>query len=81
MVKLITTIEVEATSLIKSIRKFKERRKQQYTSDEEIDPEESAYMKKKTTNSLEKIGNLEKEIKQISNRIRTLSQPLTEDDM
>lgn len=81
MVKLITTIEIEAVSLIKSIRKLKEKRKQQYSSDEEIDPEETAYMKKKTTNSLEKIGNLEREIKQICNRIGTLSQCLNEDDI
>ena len=96
MVQLIVAIEREAKNLMLTIRKFKKMKKKDLREEDEDeenengrskaeDEEEERISRHKVSTSLDKIGCLEKEIKQICSRITNLNQCVNvdsdEDDM
>ena len=82
MVQLIGAIETEAANLMVSIKKYKRQKtKGQVDSDEEDPPVKSkgSVVRHKTSNSIEMIGCLENEIRQICHRISSLNQRVNAD--
>jgi len=86
-------IESEAKNLMGTIRKYKEKRKRKSeinsSDDEDLENTENSSQKceeskkkhkHKASTSLEKIGFLEKEIKQICSRIGSLNQCLHDEN-
>ena len=83
MVQLIAAIECETKNLMITIKKFKEKRKRHSSNSSSDDDSDSDSSSKRTSigqqkvaSTLEKIGYLEKEIKQICGRISTLNHCL-----
>ncbi len=80
MVQLIGAIEKEAANLMVSIKKYKRQKtKGQVDSDEEDLSAKKGGVRHKTSNSIEMIGCLENEIRQICHRISTLNQRVNAD--